>query len=215
MSADTAATGPTGSPVGPVAVVVVAGGAGRRLGGVDKPALLRDGISLVHRAVAAAPPGAVRVLVGPHRDVPPDVRQTVEDPPGSGPAAAVVAGLAVLRDLPDDTVVVLLAADLVAVTPQAVARLLDGLGPGVDVAAVVDAPGRTQYLFSAHRLGGLRRRVAARASWTDAGVRALFDGVDPAPVLLPAEWIADVDEPADLRRWGIDPTDTDRTPGST
>lgn len=217
MTTSNAATGPSGnSPDGPVAVVVVAGGAGRRLGGIDKPALRRQGRSLVERILAAAPPTAVRVLVGPPRSVPADVRQTVEDPPGSGPAAAVVAGLAALEDLPDDAAVVLLAGDLVGVTPTSVLLLLEALPADRSAAAaVVDVHGRVQYLFSAHRAGGLRDRVRSRGSWTDAGVHALFSGSTPTPVSLPEEWIADVDVPADLDRWGVDRADTDRTPRSS
>lgn len=76
------------------AAVVVAGGASRRLNHVPK-ASLSDGTSTLLdcalEAVAAASP---RVVVGPESlPLPPEVLRTREDPPFSGPAAAIHAGL--------------------------------------------------------------------------------------------------------------------------
>ena len=76
------------------AAVVVAGGASRRLNHVPK-ASLSDGTSTLLdcalEAVAAASP---RVVVGPESlPLPPEVLRTRENPPFSGPAAAIHAGL--------------------------------------------------------------------------------------------------------------------------
>lgn len=76
------------------AAVVVAGGASRRLNHVPK-ASLSDGTSTLLdcalEAVAAASP---RVVVGPESlPLPPSVLRTRENPPFSGPAAAIHAGL--------------------------------------------------------------------------------------------------------------------------
>ena len=76
------------------AAVVVAGGASRRLNHVPK-ASLSDGTSTLLdcalEAVAAASP---RVVVGPESlPLPTGVLRTREDPPFSGPAAAIHAGL--------------------------------------------------------------------------------------------------------------------------
>lgn len=76
------------------AAVVIAGGASRRLNHVPK-ASLSDGTSTLLdcalEAVAAASP---RVVVGPESlPLPPEVLRTREDPPFSGPAAAIHAGL--------------------------------------------------------------------------------------------------------------------------
>ena len=202
------ATGPAGtSPAGPVAVVVVAGGRGRRLGGVDKPALRRDGRTLLDRLLAVLPPGATVVVVGPERELPDRVRVAREDPPGGGPAAAVAAGVGVLSDLPDDATVVLLAGDLAAPDPATVPRLeagTDGRRPAV----AVDSTGRRQYLCSAWPLALLRRVLATRSTWQDRGVGELFAAQDPALLVLPDDALADVDRPEDLTRWGVDPTDT-------
>ena len=76
------------------AAVVIAGGASRRLNHVPK-ASLSDGTSTLLdcalEAVAAASP---RVVVGPESlPLPTGVLRTREDPPFSGPAAAIHAGL--------------------------------------------------------------------------------------------------------------------------
>ncbi|RIJ71014.1 molybdenum cofactor guanylyltransferase [Nakamurella silvestris] len=78
-----------------MSAVILAGGSGARLGGVDKPGLALDGRSLLDRAIAAVPGGRV-VVVGPPRRSVGEVIQTLEDPPGSGPAAAIAAGVIAL-----------------------------------------------------------------------------------------------------------------------
>ncbi|WP_433459725.1 molybdenum cofactor guanylyltransferase [Micromonospora sp. CA-248212] len=111
--------------MGTYAAVVLAGGAARRMGGVDKPALPVGGRSMRDRVLAAVGDAAPRVLVGPADGVPDDVRVTREDPPGGGPVAATAAGLALLD--PDTTLVALLAADLPLLTRAAIGDLLTHL----------------------------------------------------------------------------------------
>ncbi|MEV6626824.1 nucleotidyltransferase family protein, partial [Amycolatopsis sp. NPDC051114] len=89
--------------------IVVAGGSARRLSGVDKPALSVGGKPLLARAIHALG-GAERVIVvGPRRPGF-DVVWTREPVPGTGPVAALAAGLAVVPD--DVEAVAVLAADL-------------------------------------------------------------------------------------------------------
>ncbi|MGC5018890.1 molybdenum cofactor guanylyltransferase [Micromonospora sp. DT47] len=107
------------------AAVVLAGGAARRMGGRDKPALPVGGRSMRDRVLAAVADAAPRVLVGPAGPVPADVLVTREEPPGGGPVAATAAGLALLH--PGTTTVALLAADLPLLTREAVAALLEAL----------------------------------------------------------------------------------------
>ncbi|MGC4769808.1 molybdenum cofactor guanylyltransferase [Micromonospora sp. DT44] len=111
--------------MGTYAAVVLAGGAARRMGGVDKPALPVGGRSMRDRVLAAVGDAAPRVLVGPADGVPDDVRVTREDPPGGGPVAATAAGLALLDR--DTTLVALLAADLPLLTRAAIGDLLTHL----------------------------------------------------------------------------------------
>ncbi|MHB8451581.1 MAG: molybdenum cofactor guanylyltransferase, partial [Mycobacteriales bacterium] len=72
------------------AVIVLAGGRARRLGGVDKPAQLVGGRTLLDRVLAAAAGAERRIVVGPARPgaLPRGVEVCCEEPPGGGPAAA-------------------------------------------------------------------------------------------------------------------------------
>ncbi|WP_030621606.1 DUF6457 domain-containing protein [Streptomyces sclerotialus] len=106
--------------------IVPAGGAARRLGGADKPALAVGGRSLLDRVLAACPGAARTVVVGPERPTTRPVVTTREDPPGAGPVAALDAGL---RRTTAGTVLVL-SADLPFLTAATVDSLL---------AAVADA----------------------------------------------------------------------------
>ena len=83
------------------AAVIVAGGQSSRLGHVPK-ASLSDGTStLLDCALQAVRQASPRVVVGPDTlPVPSDVLLTREDPPFSGPAAAIHAGLDLGGHLP-------------------------------------------------------------------------------------------------------------------
>src|ERR1700712_830522 len=94
-SSERPGSAPDPVPDRPPLRIVRPGGAGRRLGLVDKPALLVRGRTLLSLALDAVAP-ALTVVVGPPRELPSDVLQTREDPPQGGPAAALVAGLATL-----------------------------------------------------------------------------------------------------------------------
>ncbi|MEU6113940.1 DUF6457 domain-containing protein [Streptomyces sp. NPDC047117] len=144
--------------------IVPAGGAARRLGGADKPALAVGGRSLLDRVLAACPGAARTVVVGPERPTIRPVVTTREDPPGAGPVAALDAGL---RHTTAGTVLVL-SADLPFLTTTTVDALLAAVadtegsqgGPaGADGALLVDADGRDQPLVAAYRAGALRRAL--------------------------------------------------------
>jgi MobA-like NTP transferase domain len=93
--------------------IVLAGGAARRLGGADKPALAVGGVSLLERVVAACADAGTVVVVGPPRPLDRAVRWTREHPAGAGPVAAIAAGL----PLTTRTLVAVLAADLPFIAP--------------------------------------------------------------------------------------------------
>ncbi|MER0481180.1 DUF6457 domain-containing protein [Streptomyces sp. Edi2] len=100
--------------------IVLAGGAARRLGGADKPALSVGARPLLDRVLAACPDAAITVVVGPHRPTARAVVRALEDPPGGGPLAALDAGL---RHTTAPTVLVL-SADLPFLTAATVQGLL-------------------------------------------------------------------------------------------
>ncbi|GAA4577949.1 hypothetical protein GCM10023176_52640 [Micromonospora coerulea] len=205
----TAAAGPRGyrGRVTAYAAVLLAGGAARRMGGVDKPTVPIGGRPMLHRVLAAVADAEPRIVVGPAGAVPPDVRVTREDPPGGGPVAATRAGIALLD--PGTTTVALLAADLPLLTAGAVDDLLRRLdGPSVDGACYVDGDGRRQQLCGVWRVNALRAaldRLAARRGGTldGAPVRALLDGLSVREVAWsgsgPPPWF-DCDTDEDVRR---------------
>ncbi|WP_405428845.1 molybdenum cofactor guanylyltransferase [Micromonospora sp. NBC_00617] len=194
--------------VGTYAAVVLAGGAARRMGGVDKPALPVGGRSMRDRVLAAVGDAARRVLVGPGEGVPDGVRVTREDPPGGGPVAATAAGLVLLD--PDTPLVALLAADLPLLTRAAMGALLTQLDRErqVDGVCFVDADGRRQSLCGVWRVAALRAglaRLAAERGGSLAGapVRALLAGLAVGEVPWagdgPPPWF-DCDTDEDVRR---------------
>ncbi|TXC97888.1 NTP transferase domain-containing protein [Streptomyces sp. ISID311] len=146
--------------------IVLAGGAARRLGGADKPALSVGGRPLLDRVLAACPDAARTVVVGPGRPTARPVVRALEDPPGGGPLAALEAGLRHTTA----PVVLVLSADLPFLTAATVHHLLaaataGGPGPGGgaaprDGAMLRDASGRDQPLVAAYRSGPLRRELA-------------------------------------------------------
>lgn len=181
--------------------IVLAGGAGRRMGGADKAMLEVGGVSLLERALAAVDGAGTIVVVGPHR---PTLRShsavkfVRETPAGCGPAAAVMRGLADVTN----PVVVVIAVDA-PFAASAVPRLLAAL-PGHDAAMceaamLIDDTGRRQPLLAAYATEALRHRNAA-GPWANRSVHDLVDGlavVDVQPV--GDEWL-DVDTPDDARR---------------
>jgi molybdopterin-guanine dinucleotide biosynthesis protein A len=153
--------------------VVPAGGAARRLGGTDKPALSVGGRMLLDRVLGACAAAHDTVVVGPHRPTARPVRWTREEPAGGGPLPALAAGLAALdagsgtdgadgADRPE--VVMVLAADLPFLTADTVAALAgaltEGEGEGEEGVMLTDSGGRDQPLAAAYRIGPLRRELA-------------------------------------------------------
>ncbi|MFJ2609542.1 DUF6457 domain-containing protein [Streptomyces sp. NPDC087425] len=155
-------------------VVVLAGGAARRLGGADKPGVRVGGRALLDRVLAACADARTAVVVADPRPTVRPVRWTREDPVGAGPVAALDAGL---RHITAAHVVVL-SADLPFLEKATVRRLLTTLraaGEGrADGALVVDADGRDQPLVAAYRTGALRRELGRLVDAASPG--------DPAPL---------------------------------
>lgn len=169
--------------------IVLGGGAARRLGGADKPAVSVGGRPLLDRVLAACPDAATTVVVGPARPTTRAVVHALEDPPGGGPLAALDAGL---RHTTAPTVLVL-SADLPFLTAATVRSLLAAATPTapaagpigspapLDGALLRDASGRDQPLVAAYRAEPLRRELArmraAHGSLAGLPLRALLDGL--------------------------------------
>jgi molybdopterin-guanine dinucleotide biosynthesis protein A len=184
----------------PYAAIVLAGGAGSRLGGVDKAEIAVGGSTLLLRALDATSSASSTVVVGPSRDVPSDVVSAQEQPPGGGPVAAVAAGLAALpADAPD--VVVVLACDMPLVDEAAVAALVGGLSDlAVDAALYSDADGRRQFLAAAYRRARLDGAIAAVGEPAGASMRAVVAGLTVAEIPAHSDLTLDCDTWRDVER---------------
>lgn len=181
----------------PYDAVVLAGGSGRRLGGVDKAELLVGGTTLLDRALTAVGDASRVVVVGPERALPTAVIQVREQPPGSGPAAALAAALPHVGA----EVVVVLAADLPRITGAVVAALREAAA-GHDGALLVDDDAQEQPLTSAWATRALRPALDGR-NLTNRPLRPALSALDVVRVraadLGVTGW-ADCDTAADLAR---------------
>ncbi|MEU1822863.1 NTP transferase domain-containing protein [Streptomyces abikoensis] len=141
--------------------VVLAGGAARRLGGADKPAVRVGGRPLLDRVLGACGDAGRTVVVGPRRPTVRPVTWALEDPPGGGPLAGLHAGLREVRA----ERVLLLSADLPFLAAGAVRGLVTALDDGADGVAgtegavLVDGDGQEQPLVAAYRAEALRREL--------------------------------------------------------
>ncbi len=189
---------------GRFAAVVLAGGGGRRLGGVDKASLDLAGSTLLARTLTAVSGARPVVVVGPPRDLPAGVLQVQEHPAGGGPVAGVAAGLAILEEtagLPG--LLVVLACDMPFVEQAAVARLVDavhGAEAGIDGAAFVDGDGRRQHLAAAYRTGALREALNAAGQLNGAAMRDVAKRLTVVEIEADPETTLDCDTWSDVRR---------------
>lgn len=151
--------------------LVLCGGAGRRMGGADKAAVVVGATSLLDRALDAVGAAHSTIVVGPRHETEREVRWTIEDPPGGGPVAAIAAGL----DLVTADVVVVLGVDFPFVGPVHVDRLLASLDG--DGAIYVDETGRHQFLVGVYRTAALRDALSGRTGHGMA-VKDLMAGLD-------------------------------------
>ena len=183
--------------------IVLAGGSGRRMGGVDKPSLLVGGRTLLDRVIAACAGAANVVVVGTQRETQRPVRFTRETPPGGGPVAAIAAGL----PLVGDGLVAVLAADLPFLTEGTLRLLAANVTPACDGSLLVDDTGRDQLLAGVWWSASLRRVIAAAGPPEGLALGRVLSGlsvvrvpprelVDPSG---PQPW-RDCDTPEDLQR---------------
>lgn len=183
--------------------IVLAGGRASRMGGVDKPGLPVGGVSLRDRAIAAVRAhGATTVVVAGPRpgDADAGVRWVREDPPFTGPAAALVAALSALDGDPEQIFV--LAGDLAA-PDRAVALLAAQRMTGdVDGVCLTDADGRRQWLTAQYRTAALRTAASAAAdAGRDLSMRALLAPLRIAAVADANGAGADIDSWDDYERF--------------
>jgi molybdopterin-guanine dinucleotide biosynthesis protein A len=184
------------------AAIVLAGGVGERLGGVDKAALDVGGATLLDRAVEASRGAAVIVVVGPQRALPAGVLAVQEDPPGGGPVAAVAAGLRAQASSVAAGTAVVLACDMPLVDRPAVERLVGELAdrPDLDAVLYVDSDGHRQFLAAAYRTARLTEAIAAAGAADGASMRSVVAGLTVAGIAAHSDLTLDCDTWDDVER---------------
>ncbi|MBF6211099.1 NTP transferase domain-containing protein [Nocardia puris] len=177
--------------------IVLAGGRASRMGGVDKPALVIGGRSMLEAALSAAAGCARIVVVGPHRpELAPEIGQVRETPAGAGPVAAVDAGLRELADS-DAPHVLVLAADMPFLSRDTVDELFGHAAEsGADAVFAADGSGRPQYLIGVWRRDALKSALAELDSPINQPMKVL---VPPHTATITLADIDDCDTEDDVR----------------
>ncbi|MFS8098737.1 molybdenum cofactor guanylyltransferase [Lentzea alba] len=167
------------------AAIILTGGKGERLGGVDKAALSYRDATLLDHVLSVVDDASQVVVVGPEKDLP-NVLWAREDPPGGGPLAGLAAGLAKITE---DWVAVL-AVDQPGLTRDTIARLR---GAGANAVLKDD---RTQWLIGIWKAAELREALPEDPR--NLPLRKTLQRLQPVEVsALPGE-AQDVDTPDDL-----------------
>ncbi|HUQ56129.1 molybdenum cofactor guanylyltransferase [Lentzea sp.] len=167
------------------AAIILTGGRGERLGGVDKAALSYREATLLDHVLSVVDDASQKIVVGPEKDIP-GIVWAREDPPGGGPLAGLAAGLAEV----DAEWVAVLAVDQPGLTKDTIARLRNAR------ANAVLKDDRTQWLIGVWRTADLREALPGDPR--DLPLRKTLGRLDPVEVpALPGE-ARDVDTPSDL-----------------
>lgn len=191
------------SAFAPTDAIILAGGRGSRLGGIDKPALRVGERSLIASVAGAADAAGVRrvVVVGPQRPglslAAGELRVVRENPPGAGPVPALRRGLAEVTA----RWTFLLAADLPFLRESHLGSLRACAQAAGRGAALTDETGQPQWLVGCWPASALREAIGG---YQGGSLRGLLTPLDP--VLLaaapdqpgPPPWL-DCDTPEDVR----------------
>lgn len=167
------------------AAIILTGGKGERLGGVDKAALSYRDATLLDHVLSVVDDASEIVVVGPEKDLP-GVVWAREEPPGGGPLAGLAAGLRVITA----EWVAVLAVDQPGLTRDTIARLR---AAGHNAVLKDD---RTQWLIGVWNVAELREALPEEPR--NQPLRKTLLRLDPVEVpALPGE-ARDVDTPDDL-----------------
>ena len=178
-----------------VTVLVPAGGGSTRFGS-DKLAARLDGTTVLDHLLAGVPPEWPVVLVGPERRVARSgVRWVREQPPGGGPLAGVLAGVAVV----ETPVAVVVAGDMPFAGPvlPVLVEALRTAGPGVAAAVALDGEGHANPVLAGYRVDAVR---AAFPGPVQGGRAKRLLDLPHVLVAVPGVGSHDVDTPSDLAR---------------
>lgn len=190
--------------------VVLAGGAGRRMGR-PKAEVALHGQRLVDRAVHILARWCSPIVVVTRPEVPLETTGPVRGPvasgspaichdrPGwSGPLGALATGLAALGT----EQVIVLACDLPLAGPavEALAAWAMGEDPDVQAVVTVDGAGRLQGLCARYRRGAVLRIAEELLGGGERRLGALLDELHPLLITFPGDELTNVNTWADLDR---------------
>lgn len=191
--------------------MILSGGRAQRFDGRHKPAVELGGQTLISRVLTATRDAHsdARVWVAGRADGLTDaelvgVTLVREDPPFSGPLAAI--GVAVARivsawpDATEPAVTVILAGDMPLITPGHIRDLVAACRGASRPALARDGDGFPQYLCCAWPTRQLIARFSDLGETANRPVRALYDGVECVDVPVEATQLLDVDTVEDLQR---------------
>jgi molybdopterin-guanine dinucleotide biosynthesis protein A len=186
------------SPV-PLAAIILAGGASRRMGR-DKATAIFDGKTLVERAVSAVHPrcAPVFVVAAPGQALPPlDAEVLRDEIRGVGPLLATGRGLRAAAEAGLEFAFVC-AVDMPLLSVDLIDKLAaPAVGLGADVVLAWD--GRSHYLAGIYRTS-LHEHVADLVADGKRSMRALTETVDTQRIVMPAQpSLTNVNTVADLR----------------
>lgn len=186
--------------------VIVAGGRSSRLGGTPKAELQRGDESLVEITVRAVIEAGSAVVVGPDNlDVPRGTLRTREDPPFSGPAAAIAAGLELLAHQPGRAAwTAVLACDMpdVAGAVRTLADAARDLPHEADGVIATATNGHRENLAAMIRTEPLTT-VFAEHPAQDRSVRSFWKHLRLIEVEVPEGSTQDVDTWEDVTRFDL------------
>ncbi|CAN5616345.1 hypothetical protein BH23ACT6_BH23ACT6_22130 [soil metagenome] len=184
--------------------IILAGGSGQRLGGVDKALIEVNGQTLLGYAVSATSAARHVIVVGAPRPGYDQLSWTREDPPGGGPASGVVAGMDALAEHETQSPwVVLLAVDQPGAV-AAVAALLRAaadVGDDIDGLCPHDDAGHPQWLLGAYRRESLARACRTVGDGHGVSIGRLLGDLRLTDAPDAAAHAGDVDTWADKRAW--------------
>lgn len=185
-------------------MIVLAGGTGKRLGGCSKPDLLIAGDRLISWTLSFLPKVPTVVVAPEEVEVPEKVFLTMEEPPGSGPAAGIVAGWHRLS-----ASFVFSPSDIIGVCPvdaplsgfalRQLGRQLQEMNEdesGKEKILLGQVGEVTQYVLGAFTMRALTEM--AQSNPLNRSVRGLLGEIGFATREISANYARDLDTPADI-----------------
>ena len=179
-------------------VIILTGGKSTRFGSDKSHALLGEQTLLSH-LLSDLPVTIEIVIVGPEfKEVSRDLRFVQENPRGSGPVAALNAGV----DLIDTEFVAVIATDM-PFAISAINNLLNFLHSVQDGVIPRDGEGVAQTLCAIYRTSSLRQALTKLGNPEGRSMRSLVALLDLTEVELPITLessLLDIDTPEELNR---------------